>query len=135
MFGGASRFSHQANVVLQRRSVIADTGARTLIEIRDVAVMLVSIRIGEAVNGKRRRTAIRVMHDDDILNAEKMLCHRDRAERIDGSAACHDNLEKRSGRGNLSTLRVGDDFARVDLAEPPRDGRWNTYGAWVIAVD
>src|SRR5262245_56473504 len=96
-----------------------------LVEIRDIGVMLVLVRIDDAVSSKRRRTAIRVMHDDDILDAKKMLCHRDRAQCIYGSAACNDDLENRSGRGDLVALCVGDNFTRVDLAEPPSDGRRN----------
>src|SRR5262252_2881303 len=97
--------------------------------------MLVLVGVDDAVSGKRRRTTIRVVHDDDILDAEKMLCHRDRAERIYRSATGNDDLEERGGRADLVALRVGDDLAGVDLAKLPSNGRRNTYGAWVIAID
>src|SRR5262252_9464447 len=97
--------------------------------------MLVLVGVDDAVSGKRRRTTIRVVHDDDILDAEKMPCHRDRAEPIYRSATGNDDLEERGGRADLVALRVDDDVAGVDLAKLPSNGRRNTYGAWVIAID
>src|SRR5215510_863985 len=106
-----------------------------LIEIGDVSVLFVLVGVDDAVGSKCRRAAIRVMHDDDIFDAKKMLCNRDRTERIYGAAACNDDLEERGSRGDLVAPRVGDDFAGVDLAQLPSDCRGNANRAWVIAVD
>ena len=89
--------------MIERRCKVADTDAGALVETRDIAVMLVLVGIDDAVRRKTCRTAIRVMHDNDILDAEKMLRHRDRAERIDGPAAGDDDLEKRCRRCDLFT--------------------------------
>jgi hypothetical protein len=53
--------------------------------------MFVRARGDNPISRKRGRTAIGVMHDDDILDAKKMLRHCDRAERIDGAPAGHND--------------------------------------------
>jgi hypothetical protein len=97
--------------------------------------MLVLVSIDDAVSRKACSTAIRVMHDNDILDAEKMLRHRDRAERIDGSATGDDDLEKSCRRCDLFTLGIRDNFPGIRLAELPSDGSRDAHGAWVIAVN
>ena len=63
----------EGSVVLQGSFIVADAYAASLVQVRDIAMMLVLVCIDDAVGREGRRAAIRMMNDDDILYSEQVL--------------------------------------------------------------
>jgi len=70
MLWRAYRFCHQPGVVFQRGHVVAYADTFTLVEVGDVRVMFLLIGVDNAVSSEGGRTAMGVMDNDDVLDAE-----------------------------------------------------------------
>lgn len=61
----------ERGVPLQRRLIILSTDAASLIEVRDVRMVLPFVGVDDAVGCKTCRSALRVVHNHDVLDAEQ----------------------------------------------------------------
>jgi hypothetical protein len=63
--------SHQGGVMLQRLLIVGDAYVASLVEVRDVELVFVPVGIDDAIGGEGRRTAMRMVDDDDILDPNR----------------------------------------------------------------
>jgi len=89
----AAMRSDQSRVVLQRRFIIADTDAASVVELRDINVVFVLVGVDDPIGRKACTAAMGVVNDDDVLNPEQMLRDGDRPKRVDRTAAGDDDGE------------------------------------------
>ena len=90
--------SNQRGVLLQRSLIILNADAASLIEFRDIGLVLVFVCVDDAVGRKGCRTAMRVVNDHDVLYPEQVLGDGDGAQRIDCAPSGNDDGEHGRGR-------------------------------------
>jgi len=121
--------------VVQRGHIVADANALAGIEIGDVHVVLLPVGSDDPVGSERSRTAVRVVDDGDVLDAEQMLCDGHRAKRVDAAASRDDHREERRRRRHFLLTLVADDLPGVDLAEGSRNRLRDPDSARIVAID
>jgi len=62
--------SDQSRVVFQRCFIVRDANVASIIEIRDIDVVFVLVGFDDSIGREACGAAVRVMNDDDILDAE-----------------------------------------------------------------
>jgi len=64
---------------------------------------------------KSRVPAIEMIHENNILNVEQMLCSSDGTQHINGTSSGHDGGKDGCGGGDTITRGTKDDLSRKDL--------------------
>jgi hypothetical protein len=63
-------WSEEGGVMFQWSLIVCDTNAASLIQARDIEMVLVPVGVDDAVSRETCRAAVRVVDDDDILYPE-----------------------------------------------------------------
>src|SRR5262249_23286964 len=82
---------NEGRVALQRCFIVLNTDAPAVVEPADVGLMLVPEGFDDAVRGKRRRAALGVVDDNDVLQAEQVLGDSDGSQSVDSASAGNDD--------------------------------------------
>ena len=97
-------------------------------------MLLATECIDDAVGGEGRRATVRMVHDNDVLDAEEVLGHGNRAQRVERAASGNDDRKDGRRRCDLMTLIVENDLAGIDVIEALRDERRDFGCSRVVAL-
>src|SRR5262249_48893619 len=75
--------SDQRRIVLQRDFIVTDGDAVSLVQMRDINVVLALVSLDDPVSRKACGATVRMVNDDDLPDPEQMLRDGDGPKRID----------------------------------------------------